>query len=880
MKTLEYPLLALTLSEAECGSIMAPVLSGGLPNIGVCRSMARSLVYAPLKYQGLDIHKLYTTQGIEHVTALLDHMWMETTTGKLLRNSIEYTKVELGLRGCIFNQDYKLYGHLGVDTWIKHLWKFMYDSGIHIEDDTKDFQFVRENDSTLSGRFAQAYKAKAITKSEWTKANKCRMYLKVFTVGDVASGDGTLIDEGIRKGQQQECRARNIDWPHQGKPKKTDWYAWSKVLKASLLNTTGFLNQSLGQWLPNVSEIYKTKWEWWMDSEHNTLYRCLEGRWYKFLPVAQRKRRRGVRTKFKHYIPLSSHPPSSLQRASVVYTSGTYISQGCHTVLVPVDKRIDHTPSLEKLIDVLDRRKGEQWAIQQLLTTTDIDEIVQDIAKGTAVGVSDGSFKDEAGTAAWIIENERGTQRIMGKTIVPGYASDQSAYRSEIAGIYSMVLIVEMIKEVWKLKYGGILICCDGKDALNQAVNVDEINISCKQQQFDLLSGVQGYIRQSPIIYLPYHVKGHQDKNVKLEDLGRIPLLNIECDLYAKGYWDQRYGHIPHDQRRCYQYSIPKGMWKISFMGTRVTNLLVNCMRENIEGGEAAEYWVRNRKRFDKSSFFEVDWNSMKEAMSSAKLSRRHWVTKFESGICGTGRMMKIWKQRVIDNCPRCGVPNETTTHILQCPCASANLVWDKSLKSLKDWLIDNKSCPDLRRLLLHILNRWSMQLEVTNLNSYEFETCENVFKSQSMIGWRQLMGGCLSLEWAKAQQKYYEWIGVRKTDKRWVVAMIKKLWQISWTLWIDRNDLLHKTPMAADLSGAASLDKAIRDECHLGNNGLPAPVKATFPKDIDRLVKAPLAQRKSWLVLVRAARELINDDRIHDEFTNPKSYLRKWVGL
>ena len=31
MKTLEYPLLALTLTEAECSTIMAPVLTGGTP---------------------------------------------------------------------------------------------------------------------------------------------------------------------------------------------------------------------------------------------------------------------------------------------------------------------------------------------------------------------------------------------------------------------------------------------------------------------------------------------------------------------------------------------------------------------------------------------------------------------------------------------------------------------------------------------------------------------------------------------------------------------------------------------------------------------------------------------------------------------------------
>ena len=52
LKTLEYPILALTLTEAECSKIMAPVRTGGLSNIGICRSMARSLVYGPTKIKG------------------------------------------------------------------------------------------------------------------------------------------------------------------------------------------------------------------------------------------------------------------------------------------------------------------------------------------------------------------------------------------------------------------------------------------------------------------------------------------------------------------------------------------------------------------------------------------------------------------------------------------------------------------------------------------------------------------------------------------------------------------------------------------------------------------------------------------------------------
>ena len=864
MKTIEYPLLALTLTEAECTHIMAPLLTGGLPKIGCCKSMPRSLVYAPLKYQGLDIHNLYTTQGLSHIKGLLNHIWQGTTTGKLLQTSLEYAKIEVGLGGSYFNNDYEVYGHLGEDTWIKHLWKFLFDTGIQLDDTTSDFKMVREGDSPLSKKFAEAFMQKKITRAEWKKANLCRIYLKVLSVGDIASGDGRSIDGRIHKGKLLLSRARNIDWPVQGRPKQTDWYIWNKVLKTSLLNSAGYLMHPVGRWLPNLENIYCKRWEWWVDQETNDLYRFINDKWLKFTPTNQRKRRRGAESSYKWYVPMVHPPPSrNMLRSSVKYTRGTYIIQGCHTQVEAGNTGENAVASLERLMEVLSLRKGEQWALHNLKTTECIDDIVKDIANGKAVGVSDGSFKDEAGTAAWILENEAGTQRIMGNVVVPGYGLDQSAYRSEIAGLYAMVLVVEMIKEVWGFTKGGILLGCDGKDALNQAINIEQTMTVCQQQQFDLLSGIQGYVRASSIIYLPFHIKGHQDGKKKLEDLTRLELLNVEVDLYAKEFWVEKYDQTTDMQRRYFKYRTPMGMWNISVLGTRVVTKLFTCLRESIEGGKAAEYWVLNKKRFTETSYFEVDWEANKQAMESVGLARRHWVTKFESGFCGTGRMMKIWKQRVIDNCPRCGAANETTTHILRCPAASAYKSWEKSLVSLEDWLVEKKTCPDLRKLLLHILDRWRYRLEVTNLKNWQFEGCAHIFESQQSIGWRQMMGGCLSLEWAREQDRYYKWIGIRKTGKRWVVALIKKLWEIAWDIWDDRNSTLHNTPLAADLSGAASLDKAIREEYQLGGDGLPGPVRSQFQQDIETVLGASLMQRKSWLVMVRASRELVHDNRI-----------------
>ena len=78
-----------------------------------------------------------------------------------------------------------------------------------------------------------------------------------------------------------------------------------------------------------------------------------------------------------------------------------------------------------------------------------------------------------------------------------------------------------------------------------------------------------------------------------------------------------------------------------------------------------------------------MDWDAYKMPIINTKISRRHWVSKFESGWFGTGGMMKKWKYRLIDNYPRCNTPNETSTHIIQCPAQSATTQWEKFILEL-----------------------------------------------------------------------------------------------------------------------------------------------------------------------------------------------------
>lgn len=64
MKTMEYPLLATTISESELEGIMSILLQVGLSKSGICRNISRKAVYSSTKYFGFGIKHLYVTQGI------------------------------------------------------------------------------------------------------------------------------------------------------------------------------------------------------------------------------------------------------------------------------------------------------------------------------------------------------------------------------------------------------------------------------------------------------------------------------------------------------------------------------------------------------------------------------------------------------------------------------------------------------------------------------------------------------------------------------------------------------------------------------------------------------------------------------------------------
>ena len=110
--------------------------------------------------------------------------------------------------------------------------------------------------------------------------------------------------------------------------------------------------------------------------------------------------------------------------------------------------------------------------------------------------------------------------------------------------------------------------------------------------------------------------------------------------------------------------------------------------------------------------------------------------------------------------------------------------------------------------------------------------------------------------------------------------GIICELWDLQWDAWQHRNSILHNTPIAEIMEGRLSLDRSLRAEWSIGFDDFPDSVVASIPKRITQVMKCDVADKKGWFVLIRTVRENNGDDQTRDEFSDPKSALRAWVGM
>lgn len=234
--------------------------------------------------------------------------------------------------------------------------------------------------------------------------------------------------------------------------------------------------------------------------------------------------------------------------------------------------------------------------------------------------------------------------------------------------------------------------------------------------------------------------------------------------------------------------------------------------------------------------------------MRASPITRQHWVSKTISGFCATGTMMKRRRERDSDFCPRCG-ETENVQHIWQCKRDTEDL-WNRSMEDVRNWLSLNNTHPEMSRAIIDNLNQW--RNGDTPVVGTHIPWLQELLSKQNESGWHNFFEGLVVKEWKNAMLQYLARTQSKKSSKRWIIALICKLWQVAWDLWEHRNGYLHDSE---DNLISSQTDNEIQDQFRVGCHELDQQSQVLFARGVDSILQKPLEVRQQWLRRVKTAR-------------------------
>ena len=856
-KVIEYPLPALNLSESQLTSIMWQLLQHYLPKSGINRYINRTVLYAPKMYQGLGIKNPFILQGCKHVNDLCEHLYTDSITGKFMNTALEYLRLELGHNGPIFSLDPQDFVNYQLtDSWIKATWDFCYYHNIQFQDNTLDLPLRRENDVCLMEAFG---KNKNLQKKNLSILNKCRLFLKAFTLSDIVTGDGTSIQRSAWAGEFVANTTRDPSaWPCIPHLLSSELNIWREALRTTFCTRrTNKLDAPLGAWTTNNGHH-----TWYLHSTTKQLFQKLDGQWQVYQPLSIRTRN----FRYANKPSLTTTPQLEvLNPTTIFYDASRIIAEGCSATQFHLQQRSSQL-------------QCPSWLFESREETGTMTAIKQDILDGKAIVVSDGSYDPDTGRGASssIITNESTCDTIQVTSIVPGDTSIQSAYRSEVTGILASLQLLWELCQTYDIKQGTCTVVCDGKGALDKIFAASPQTVKPTWKQADLISACVKLIDMIPIQLIPLHVKGHQDAIRDYRDLSVYEQLNVIMDAKAK----IALKNIKYSVEEVSQFpNHPLAYRPVMHKGNIITCNFTHNLYNSIYKEAICNYWTRH-DRFPKKHTNNILWEQQNTAASETTPAQQRFISKWSSNYIGTGQNLVEWQLRKHGNCPFCNHASETTEHVLQCQHMEAQAVWQKALKKYSKGLKRIKTSPILITIILKELHCWRLHQEPPDRSNLPLKL-RMLIHTQASIGWKNFLEGILTTQWVQEQQSSKQKSYTVLAAKAWAKNLIKLNWDLLQEIWQERNEKLHETQTILDREGHKELMEAIKRERAIGLNRLPIREFAyLFQIKWDKLKTRTTGYLKAWFVKVRLGRELYKDPRlIQDEFSD-KGPLRTWAGL
>lgn len=819
MRTINYPLMATTMTKAEIHKFISPLLQVALPKSGYYRKISHDLVFSSTKFRGLGLTHPWVTQGLEKLIQLIA-VNEETTTNLLMRESFNYCRKECGLGPNFLSTPYlPCYKRILTQGIITTLWEFCSDYNIKVSyHEPPAYRFG--GDAYLMQKFLEM----DLPDSILLDLHYCRMYLQIETISDAISLDGNSYRIPIWNGDRPFFKA---NWPQQPRPSEALWRTWQLHLTSILpCNLYGILQGPR----PNLQFFDYSDWQWFISPDSSNLYRRDKNNittYTRHFPNDHRQHRHNLTyissDIILHQLPNRVFPASIIREDDLIFVDS-------HT-------RAWHQNMYEP--------EGTDWKSHIKIYLTGTKALLkQELIDGNLLFVCDGSRKTNYGAAAYILTSERYAQEhyIIGTTRTTGNGISQDSYRSELFGILAGVIHIEALLNEWNLQYQpiSITVACDNITALLTSFDlIQHPRISTNHEHYDVISSIRRSI-PSNVTFKYIHVEGHQ-KGTHLDIFSQLNHRMDEACKIARAFFE----NPPHNT---YWFaSLPNWKWSVNLNGEILCKNFSQSITDHISASQTREYLsddTTSPARLLADQFDQVNWNAFGAVIKKQPIGHQRFMIKHGAGVCGVNKWRLRWEDRKDDKCPRCGAP-ECSRHVYLCQSDPVQALWKDEFLQLETFLEDIHTAPDISEAILTNLKAMYSNTPIPHQT--------NLATRQSLIGWQNFFEGLMHTSWGDEQQEFFDLLSVDRSGQKWTQQLIRYMWEVHHRFWKSRNEHEHQQDRAKLLQ---DLNEQITAEIDHGFAGIQRNRTAFNDARLVKVTQSTSPEyKRCWLKMITSLR-------------------------
>ena len=838
---LRYGIGTMTNDIEEAEELFKEQEQETLNILGILKNVTKELRRLTPTFGGFGLFNLATEQLIGRINMMMQHYHTPSNLSRKLDISLKYLQLQVGTNKNPLILDYNEWGHLAPLSWTKMLWRSLKYHSVDIYMKYETIPLPRENDKLVMEIIKERISSKAALQS----LNRCRCYLNVLFLSDVATADGKYLEELATIPNEIGTKSK-YRFPKEV-PTKTDWKRW-QLFWTNYTTIGRKLPVELGRW---INSTHRT-WRWFYIKETDDLQRLEKNKLHHYQRRAGRTR--GTTeydiTWTEDYTGQQLGTPTSVTSSFSEATvsklfEGPDLSQG-------PQQPADFWEFLASW--------GGEWMWEGIednqITKHDLTWAVEGMKNKTLIWVTDGSYDKlraaDLSGVGWVIFCTKTGKRLTGWCWER--SNSANSYRAEMLGLCSLHLLARALSEYYKISNWEITISCDNKGALEcSSYQLRRIKPSAKSADIRRSFRSTKLGLTGKLIY--EHVYGHMDNYLLWHQMTTVQQMNCVCDTLAKKSITTAIQAGYHNRPT---QLLPREDVALIINGNKITNDIAQPIRFHASKTSARKFHTTKKtKQWTKECFDEIDWEHLELSQKNKPETYKVWRSKQNSGFCGTRVQVGRYtgEHQPDEKCPNCG-QREIAEHLMLCPNQDRTRLLKEQTESLEEWLLqDNKTEPELAYWIpKYIRMRGTRQFaEMGDMSA----TMRRIAESQDKIGWRRFTEGCISKQFHRRQTFFLQMTNNRLNGTDWTKQLISRMLQITHSQWIYRNISLHdKSNGYLRNKTAAELADEIHRLAELQPEDVPTESKFLLEIDSGKLIKEHVETQAYWVIAVKAARK------------------------